>query len=159
MIRILFVCTGNICRSPTAEGVLRARAEAQALGERVEVASAGTHLYHVGEPPDPRAILAAARRGVDISHQRARRIERQDFLDYDLVIALDRSHRALLRSRCPEDMAHKLRLFMDYAPEFGISDVPDPYYGSAADFERVLDIVERGADAILAEAMREFGAA
>ena len=156
MVRILFVCTGNICRSPTAEGVLRARAAARGLGGRVEVASAGTHGYHVGEPPDPRAVAAALKRGVDLRGQRARRVRREDFGRYDLLIAMDRTHRDSLRKLAPAGAEGKLGLFLDYAPEFGLKDVPDPYYGEGRDFERVLDMIERASGPLLDEIERRL---
>jgi protein-tyrosine phosphatase len=156
LVSVLFVCTGNICRSPTAEGVLRALVEARGLADAVRVDSAGTHGYHVGEPPDPRAIAAARRRGIDLSELRARRVSRKDFERFDLIVAMDRGHHGLLLGLCPDGQADKLRLFMEYVPEHGLADVPDPYYGDAADFERVLDIVGPGAAAILEELDRRL---
>jgi protein-tyrosine phosphatase len=154
MVRILFVCTGNICRSPTAEGVLRTRAAARGLDARIEAASAGTHGYHLGEPPDPRAVAAALKRGVDLRGQRARRVRREDFSRHDFLLAMDRSHRDALRKLAPAGAEAKLGLFMDYAPEFGLKDVPDPYYGDAQDFERVLDMIESGSARLLDEIAR-----
>jgi protein-tyrosine phosphatase len=156
MVKILFVCTGNICRSPTAEGVLRTRAAARGLEAQVEAASAGTHGYHLGEPPDPRAVAAALKRGVDLRSQRARRIRREDFGRYDFLIAMDRTHRDALRKLAPAGGETKLGLFMDYAPEFGLKDVPDPYYGDAQDFERVLDMIESGSGRLLDEIERRL---
>ena len=156
MVRVLFVCTGNICRSPTAAGVLETLAGRRGLAARIEAASAGTHGYHLGEPADPRAVAAALRRGVDLSSHRARRVARRDLDRFDLLVAMARSHDDQLRRLARDGEEAKLRLFMDYAPEYGFRDVPDPYYGAPRDFERVLDIVERGAGAILDEIERRL---
>ncbi len=148
-MRILMVCTGNICRSPTAEGVLRARAAARGLDARVEVDGCGTHGYHVGDPPDPRAVAAAARRGVDLSELRARCLDAADFERFDLLLAMDRGHLAHLNRMCPPAHAHKLRLYLDLAPDLGPRDVPDPWYGDLQDFEHVLDLVEEVSERLL----------
>lgn len=142
-MKVLFVCTGNICRSPTAEGVLRHLARQRGLELHVE--SRGTHDYHVGEPPDERAQRHAQRRGYDLSAQRARHISRQDFEEFDLVVAMDRGHLRILQRLCPPQHAGKLRLFIKDA------DVPDPYYGGPEGFERVLDLVEAACDGLLSE--------
>lgn len=141
MVGVLFVCTGNICRSPTAEGVFRARARDAGLLDRLQVDSAGTHDYHVGEPPDRRAIAHAARRGIDIAGLRARQLRREDFARFDYVLAMDRGHRKLLLRAAGEQVA-RVRLYLDFAPGLAGRDVPDPYYGEAEDFEHVLDLVE-----------------
>lgn len=140
---MLFVCTGNICRSPTAEGVLRALADRE--GVELHVESRGTHDFHVGEPPDERAQRHAKRRGYDLSAQRARHVSSEDFERFDLIVAMDRGHLRLLERLCPVDCREKLRLFV---PE---ADVPDPYYGGADGFERVLDMVEEACRGLLAE--------
>lgn len=150
--RVLLVCMGNICRSPSAEGVLRARLAA-APELAVEVDSAGTHGYHVGDPPDPRAIAHAARRGVDIAGLRARQVLPADFERFDLVLAMDRANLARLQAQCPPSQAHKLKLMLDYAPRASLREVPDPYYGDAAGFEQVLDLLELAADGLV-EALR-----
>jgi len=139
-LAVLFVCTGNICRSPTAEGVLRRLAHEAGLA--LEVDSAGTHDYHVGELPDERAVAHAQRRGYDLARLRARRIERGDFERFDLVLGMDRGHLRLLERLCPPGQRGKLGLLLDFAPALGERDVPDPYYGGPEDFERVLDLVE-----------------
>jgi protein-tyrosine phosphatase len=142
-VKVLFVCTGNICRSPTAEGVLRDLARQTNIPVHVE--SRGTHDYHVGEPPDERAQQHALRRGYDLSGQRARHVARRDFAEFDLVVAMDRGHLRLLERACPPEHRRKLRLFVPGA------DVPDPYYGGAAGFENVLDLVEEGCRRLLDE--------
>lgn len=142
-MKVLFVCTGNICRSPTAEGVLRELARRQGIDLHVE--SRGTHDYHVGEPPDERAQQHARRRGYDLSAQRARHVTRQDFEDFDLIVAMDRGHLRMLERACPPRLRGKLRLFVPGR------DVPDPYYGGAEGFEHVLDMVEEACRGLLAE--------
>ncbi|MBW8845912.1 MAG: low molecular weight phosphotyrosine protein phosphatase [Burkholderiales bacterium] len=147
--RILFFCMGNICRSPTAEGVMRAKLAAAGLD--VEVDSAGTHGYHVGDPPDERSQAHAARRGYDLSTLRARRLEAADFGRFDLVLAMDGANLAQAQRLCPPGQRHRLKLLMDYAPHAGRAHVPDPYYGGAAGFDDVLDLVEAGCDGLIAE--------
>lgn len=149
MIRVLFVCMGNICRSPTAEGIFRAQARAAGLAHRIVTDSAGTHGYHVGEPPDGRAIEAAARRGIDISDLRARRVQADDFRRFDLVLAMDRDNLGQLNRLCPRDAVERPRLFMDFAPHIDARDVPDPYYGGPDGFEHVLDLVEEASRGLL----------
>ncbi len=151
MIRVLFVCMGNICRSPTAEGVFRTHVERAGLAGHVEVDSAGTHGYHVGAAPDPRAQAAARRRGYDLSTLRARRVTAADFRRFDLILAMDRDNLALLREACPEGEHHRLRLFLEFAREADGDEVPDPYYGGPEDFERVLDLVEQAAAGLIEE--------
>jgi protein-tyrosine phosphatase len=143
------VCMGNICRSPTAEGVLRALAAREALA--LEVDSAGTHGYHVGDPPDPRAVRHARARGYDLAALRARTVAPEDFERFDLVLAMDEANLARLQQRCPPAHAHKLKLLLEYASARGLREVPDPYYGDADGFERVLDLVEDAARGLIAE--------
>jgi protein-tyrosine phosphatase len=154
-MKVLFVCMGNICRSPTAHGVFARYLRERAPELDVEVDSAGTHDYHVGSPPDPRAIAAAARRGVDLTAQRARLVKVADFQRHDLIVAMDRLNRAVLLDLSPAAYRERVRLLMEFA---GVPlddgeqlDVPDPYYGGAVGFERVLDLVEQAADGLLAE--------
>jgi low molecular weight protein-tyrosine phosphatase len=147
--RILFVCTGNICRSPTAEGVFLKLVRDAGLQERILADSAGTHGYHVGEPPDGRTCEAATRRGYDLSTLRARKFERADFDEFDLVLAMDRDNHAHLARLVPPDAGHKLQMMMQYARRFREREVPDPYYGGSRGFERVLDMLEDAARGLL----------
>lgn len=149
---------GNICRSPTAEGVFRALLQRHALDELIEVDSAGTHAYHIGSPPDPRACAAALRRGVDLSTQRARRIEVSDFDDFEYVMVMDRENLEAIEQRCPSARRERVRLLLEYAPHFGTDEVPDPYYGGAAGFERVLDMIEAAAQGLLDDLRRRHPA-
>ncbi|HVF62985.1 MAG TPA: low molecular weight protein-tyrosine-phosphatase [Casimicrobiaceae bacterium] len=146
---VLFVCVGNICRSPTAEGVLRHHAMLAGLGDRIEIASAGTGDWHVGEPPDRRAIAHAARRGYDIAEQRARQFSPEDFDRFDWILAMDRTVLRALESMRPRGHRGHLGLFLDVAPKLGVREVPDPYYGGLDGFERVLDLIEEANDSLL----------
>jgi protein-tyrosine phosphatase len=150
-MKVLFVCMGNICRSPTAEGVFRKVVEQRAPHLRIEIDSAGTHDYHVGEAPDRRAVAAAARRGIDLGSLRARVVEDQDFERFDLVIAMDRLNREILLDRSPEEFRDRVRLMMEFASVADVEDVPDPYYGDPVGFERVLDLVEEASVGLLDE--------
>jgi len=141
-VSVLLVCMGNICRSPTAEGVFRHLLGRDAPELDVKIDSAGTHAYHVGDQPDNRAQAAAIRRGIDLSTIRARKVSAEDFSRFDLILAMDEDNLTLLVEFCPSDQRHKLRLFLDYAAESGVENVPDPYYGGANGFEQVLDLVE-----------------
>jgi protein-tyrosine phosphatase len=148
-VKILFVCLGNICRSPTAEGVLRVIAAREFAGLKLEVDSAGTADYHVGEPPDRRSVAAARRRGYDLGHLRARQVQPEDFKRFDYVLAMDRANLAELESRRPQGGAAQLALFMEFAPDAEYTEVPDPYYGGIEDFERVLDLCETASRGLL----------
>ncbi|MBK6348819.1 MAG: low molecular weight protein-tyrosine-phosphatase [Steroidobacteraceae bacterium] len=150
-MKILFVCMGNICRSPTAEGVFRAHARRHAPGLDLEIDSAGTHAYHVGEPPDPRTISAAARRGIDLAGLRARQVSDDDFERFDLIIAMDRLNHATLLDRSPPEHHACIRTLLEFAGRTAPADVPDPYYGDARGFDEVLDLVESAAEGLLAE--------
>jgi len=148
-IKVLFICMGNICRSPTAEGVFRNLVEKAGLQELIEIDSAGTHAYHVGEPPDARAQETALKRGFDLSSQQARRAVADDFLMFDYVVAMDQDNYHALYAICPEGMEDKIHLLMDYAPSFRTREVPDPYYGGPSGFEQVFDMVEEAAAGLL----------
>ena len=151
---LLFVCMGNICRSPTAEAVFRKVWQERAPELRLRIDSAGTHAYHVGEAPDPRAQRAAARRGVDLSGQRARRVKVEDFDRFDLVLAMDLLNIELLRELAPAERHGRIRLLLEFAPQLGRTEVPDPYYGGSNGFEHVLDLVEEASIGLL-EHVRE----
>ena len=146
---VLFVCLGNICRSPTAEGVFRARAARRGLDGLVAVDSAGTGDWHVGDPPDRRAIAAAAKRGYDLAPLRARQVGPDDFRRFGWILAMDRANLRDLAAMQPREFAGHLGLFLDVAPSLDVRDVPDPYYGGADGFERVLDLVEAASDALV----------
>jgi protein-tyrosine phosphatase len=143
------VCMGNICRSPTAEAVLRAKLAAAGLAGQVEVDSAGTHAYHVGSPPDLRSQAHAARRGYDLSDQRARQVGDADFARFDWLLAMDWDNLALLQADCPDAHQRKLRRLMEFAPQSGHSVVPDPYQGGEAGFEEVLNLIETACDGLV----------
>lgn len=150
MRAVLFVCLGNICRSPCAEGAFRAKAAA--LGREADFIadSAGIQGYHAGEPPDHRAIETARRRGYSISGQRARRVRAQDFHEFDLILGLDLSHYEALKRLAPEGAKARIGLLMEYAQQTGTREVPDPYYGGMADFEHAMDLIEEGVEGVLA---------
>jgi protein-tyrosine phosphatase len=146
---VLFVCTGNICRSPTAEGVFRAMVKQEGLADRILIDSAGTHDHQVGQRPDPRALAAARRRGYEIGKLRARLVEPDDFKRFDWILAMDRRHLEYLESMCPSDYQGRLGLFLNLVGDGGDGDMPDPYYGDPGDFERVLDLTVPAATALL----------
>jgi protein-tyrosine phosphatase len=148
-MRLLFVCMGNICRSPSAEGVFRRVLAERAPQLTIEIDSAGTHDYHVGNPPDRRAIEAARRRGIDLSQLRARQVSAEDFERYDLILVMDEENLDELRRRAPARYHDRIRLLMEFAPEASSRHVPDPYYGGATGFEEVLDLLEEAAEGLL----------
>lgn len=158
-IRVLMVCMGNICRSPTAEAVLRHRVQRAGLAARVEIDSAGTYAGHVGSPPDERSIAHAARRGYDLTDQRARRVVAADFDSFDLLLAMDDDNLATLIERCPAERQQRVRRLMAFAPEGSPTAVPDPYYGGAAGFEYVLDLIELACDGLVQYLHSHQGAA
>jgi protein-tyrosine phosphatase len=141
-VKVLFVCMGNICRSPTAEGVFANLLEERALENSFIIDSAGTHAYHVGEAPDFRAQKAALGRGVQLDHLRARKVVMGDFEDFDFLLVMDDENYATLSKACPDVHKSKIKYFLDYAPHLGTRIVPDPYYGGKYGFERVLDLIE-----------------
>jgi protein-tyrosine phosphatase len=148
-VKILFVCLGNICRSPTAEAVLRSLAAREAPELAITVDSAGTANYHPGAPPDRRSQAAARQRAYDLSQLRARQICNGDFAEFDLILAMDRDNLQVLKDRAPSDARGKIQLFLDFAPEQPVREVPDPYYGGSHGFEAVLDLIEAGSRGLL----------
>lgn len=156
-MRVLFVCLGNICRSPTAEGVLRRELESAGLAHLVEIDSCGTGDWHIGKGPDPRTVAAAQRRGVDLSELRARQLAAEDFQRFDYIFAMDHANLAALHEQCPAGCEAHIGLFLDFA---GHTDrpVPDPYYGGEEGFEEVLDLVEAASRGLVEDIARRLGA-
>lgn len=154
-IKVLFVCMGNLCRSPMAEGVFKYYVAQAGLQDLIVSDSAGTHDYHVGDPPDPRAQRASERRGYDISGLRGRQVSRRDFGEFDYVLAMDEMNLRLLQRLCPKEHAHKVKLFLEFGADGKVRDVPDPYYGGTQGFERVLDLVEQAAQGLLRHLLNE----
>lgn len=148
--RVLFVCMGNICRSPTAEAVFRHQVAASGFGHLIEIDSAGTHDYHPGKAPDIRSQKAAAKRGYDMKDLRARQVRARDFQAFDYILAMDRHNLSLLRAQCPEQFTYKLGLLIQYSKQHSLADeVPDPYFGGEQGFETVLDMIEDAAAGLL----------
>ena len=155
MIRVLFVCMGNICRSPTAEATFRHYVENAGISEHILIDSAGTHDYHIGDPPDSRAQRAAQLRGYDMSTLRGRQVAEDDFRRFDYVLAMDSTNLAILQRIAPPDSAARVRLFLEYARHHNEREVPDPYYGGADGVERVLNMVEDAAQGLLEEILQQ----
>jgi len=155
-IKILFVCMGNICRSPTAEGVFTDLVAKRNLTDYFKIDSAGTHAYHIGDAPDLRAQKAARDRGVELKHLRARKVVVGDFEEFDHILVMDDENYQVIDEACPAEFKHKLRHFLDYAPHINTREVPDPYYGGSYGFERVLDMAEAASEGLLA-ALQQAG--
>lgn len=155
-IAVLFVCMGNICRSPTAEGVFRHIVNQEGLDEVIYIDSAGTHAYHVGEQPDSRAQQTARSRGIDLSDQRARKVKLSDFHEFDYVLAMDRDNHEILAGICPADKGDCLSLFLDFAGNRSETEVPDPYYGGPQGFEHVFDLVEDASRGLIADIRKRY---
>lgn len=156
VVKILFVCMGNICRSPTAHGVFEHLVNAAELSQSIEIDSAGTHAYHVGNPPDARAQETANKRGFDLSHLKARQVEENDFEYYDYILAMDKDNYALLEQACPDQFKSKLSLFLDFAEDHPLSEVPDPYYGGTKGFENVFDMVNAASLGLLDDIKKRY---
>ena len=156
-LSVLFVCMGNICRSPTAEGVFVRKVRDAGLSGRIHIDSAGTHAYHIGNPPDPRTQQAALRRGYDLSPLRARKVAAQDLERFDYVLAMDADNLSILERLKSAQSQSRIALFMDFAPTHEIREVPDPYYGGESGFERVLDMVEEASEGLLRTIRQEKG--
>ncbi len=150
-IHVLMVCMGNICRSPLAHGLFEALVEREGLSDTIIVDSAGTHAYHVGESPDPRSQHTALHHGIDLCHQRARRVSHADFERFDYILAMDQDNYHSLISSAPEEHQHKIRLFLEFAPQRREREVPDPYYGGPDGFENVYELVEAAAMGLLSD--------
>ncbi len=155
-IRVLFVCMGNICRSPTAHGVFAELLAAAGLADRIEVDSAGTHGYHVGAPPDARSQHTARTRGVDLARLRSRRFGADDFHEFDYVLAMDRDNLADMLALRPDDARAKVHLMLDFAPDIGSDEIPDPYFGDTG-FERVFDMIDVASRGLLAHLREQHG--
>ena len=154
MVKVLFVCLGNICRSPTSEGIFRAMVINAGLGDLIRIDSAGTGAWHEGEPPDPRGQAAAIKRGYDLSDQRARKVTIRDFEEFDYIIGMDSQNCCDLTALAPTTAHDKIKLFLDFAPHLGHRDVPDPYYGGPKGFDNVLDLVEEASKGLLEEILQ-----
>ncbi|MDM8559386.1 low molecular weight protein-tyrosine-phosphatase [Candidatus Parabeggiatoa sp. HSG14] len=155
MVKVLFVCMGNICRSPTAEGVFTFMVKQAGLNNKVDIDSAGTHDYNIGKPPDSRSQAAALKRGIDLSGLRARQVTSADFNQFDYVLAMDRYNYEILQSLCPPGHEHKLHLFLSFAPKLNTREIPDPYEGDNG-FDHVLDLVEAASSGLLTEIQKQL---
>ena len=153
---VLFVCMGNICRSPTAEGVFRVHAKRAGILDELRIESAGIGDWHVGQPPDKRAVAHARRRGYELDTLRARQVTRDDFATFDFILAMDLRNLRDLKALRPPDYNGYLGLFLDFAPHLGVREVPDPYYGGAEGFETVLELTERASETLLAHIRNRF---
>ncbi|MCX4029426.1 low molecular weight phosphotyrosine protein phosphatase [Endozoicomonas sp. SM1973] len=155
MINVMFVCLGNICRSPTAHGIFQQMVVDDGLADRIQVASSGTSAYHIGEPPDGRSQQAASQRGYDLSWIRAQQVTLDDLEAYDYILAMDKNNLSALKQLAPVNHHNKLKLFMSFAQQQSEMEVPDPYYGGANGFAQVLDLVEMAAQGLLQQIKQE----
>ena len=148
-VKVLFVCMGNICRSPTAHGVFEQLVINECLADKIEIDSAGTHAYHIGKGPDLRAQQTAAKHDIDLSYIISRQVNDTDFAYYDYILAMDNDNYALLEQACPDEYLNKISLFLNYAPHLALTEVPDPYYGGVKGFENVFDMVNEASMGLL----------
>lgn len=151
MVKVIFICMGNICRSPTAHGVFRKLVEDEGYSDSIYIESAGTHAYHVGEPPDQRAQQTARERGISLTDLRGQKVKESDYETFDYILAMDDDNYNILASQCPAEYQEKLRLFLDFAEDIQAREVPDPYYGGASGFDQVFDMVEAGSRGLLTD--------
>jgi protein-tyrosine phosphatase len=151
MIKVLFICMGNICRSPTAQGVFRKMLRDKGLEGLIEVDSAGTHAYHIGKSPDARSVQTALSRGIDIRDLTARQLDDYDFEEFDYLLVADNDNYHLTLESCPKEYQHKVKLILDFAERTALKEVPDPYYGQGNGFERVLDMLEDACEGLMIE--------
>jgi len=157
-VRVLFVCMGNICRSPTAHALFREAVTAAGLDSEIKTDSAGTHAYHIGNPPDRRATETASSRGFDMTDLRARQVDRADYLNFDFIVAMDRDNLRLLKADCPADQLGRLSLMLDWATGWG-EEVPDPYYGGDEGFVKVFDMLTDACQGLLSHIAQQHGLA
>lgn len=150
-IKVLFICMGNICRSPTAHGVFREMVKAKGFQRSIHVDSAGTHAYHIGKSPDPRSVQAAHERGIDLHDLKARQLDDYDFEEFDYLLVADKDNYYLTLESCPKEHRHKIKFILDFATRTSLKEVPDPYYGQGNGFERVLDLIEDACEGLMLE--------
>lgn len=155
-VKVLFVCMGNICRSPTAEGVFRNMIQQDGHDSWISTDSAGTHAYHIGNEPDHRTQQTARNRGIDLSDLRARKVAKNDFIEFDYVLAMDNDNYQILENLCPDGHEERLRLFLDFSKEYAEKEVPDPYYGGEQGFEHVFDLVDSASRGLLEDIKTRF---
>jgi protein-tyrosine phosphatase len=156
-VSVLFVCMGNICRSPTAHGVFRNLLRQQGLEDLIYIDSAGTHAYHVGNPPDERSVATAEKRGIEMRDLRARKVDFSDFIEFDYILPMDDDNYANLMNLAPRDLQQKVRYFLEFAEDIEQKYVPDPYYGGPQGFENVFDLVEKASIGLLADIRNRHG--
>lgn len=156
-VKVMFVCMGNICRSPTAHGVFRQLVEESGYAHDIYIESSGTHAYHVGESPDRRAQQTARSRGLDLSDLRAQKVRSEDFENFDYILAMDYDNHSILDSQCPQAHKPKLHMFLEFAQGVSETEVPDPYYGGASGFDHVFDLVENGSRGLLTDIINQHG--
>jgi protein-tyrosine phosphatase len=155
-VKVLFVCMGNICRSPSAWGVFRYVVKTAGLQDQIDIDSAGTHDYHIGDLADARSHKAAFERGIDLSDHRARQVSIKDFKHYDYILAMDNVNMERLDRDCPKEYREKVRLFLEFAPHTNYTEVPDPYYGGPRGFELVLDLIEAASEGLLEDIKQKY---